>query len=144
MCIEISNGDPFELIATNRDYNNKSIKVGERFKRLAELLMSGKGLKIDKFKLQVILRSAYDLRTKDEEWWQKKKSFECDNHLKRNRAPSCNPLVLPPKCCRKNMTAGTQCHKVQSKILKNGLCSVASFTQEHGIEENVMLQKHAY
>ena len=37
--------------------------------------------------------------------------------------------------------ADTQCQKVQSKILKTGLCNVASFVQEHGIEKEIMPQK---
>ena len=109
---------------------------------MAELLLSGNGLKTNIVKLQVILRSVYDVRNKDEKWRQKKKSFKCDDQLKRNRAPSCNLPVLPPKCGRKSVTlADTQCQKMQSKILKIGLCKAASFNQEHGIEKEVMPQK---
>ena len=38
MSFEIPNGDLFDFIITNGDLSNKSIKVGETFKRLAELL----------------------------------------------------------------------------------------------------------
>ena len=144
MSSEISNGDLFDSTFANGDWSNKSIKLGEKFKRLAELLISGNGLKTNIFKLQVILRLVYDLRNKDEKWRQKKKSFKCDDQLKRNRVPSCSLPVLPPKCGRKSVAlADTPCQRVQSKILKTGLCKAASFNQEHGIEKEVMLQKLA-
>ena len=31
--------------------------------------------------------------------------------------------------------------EVEGKILKSGLCNIASFAQEHGIHKDVMLQK---
>ena len=37
--------------------------------------------------------------------------------------------------------ADTACQKKQSTILTSGLCSVASFVQEHSIEGEVMLHK---
>ena len=38
-------------------------------------------------------------------------------------------------------SADTPCQKEQSKTFKSGLCNVASFAQEHGIEKEVIFQR---
>ena len=96
---------------------------------MAELLISGNGLRTDVLKPQVILQLVNDVRNKDEKWQQKKKSFKCHDQLKRKQAPSCS------------LSADTLCRKLQSKISTNGLYNVASFAQEYGIEKEIMLQK---
>ena len=71
-----------------------------------------------------------------------KKSFECNDQLKCNQIPSCSRPGLPRKCGRKSVTlADIPCQKEQSKIFKSGLCNVASFAQEHGVEKEVIFQR---
>ena len=65
MSSEISNSDLFDFTVANGDRSNKRIKGGEKFKRFAELLISGDGLKTNIFKLQVILRLVYNVCDKD-------------------------------------------------------------------------------
>ena len=36
MSFELSSGDLFDFVVTNGDWGNKSIKEGEKFRRLAE------------------------------------------------------------------------------------------------------------
>ena len=122
MSSEISSGDLFDLLLQT-EIGARRVLLKEKLERLAELLISGNSLKINIFKLQVILRSVYDVRNKDDKWWQKTNSFKCDDQLKRNRTPTCSLPVLPPKSSRKSVAlADTPCQKVQSKILKTGLC----------------------
>eukprot|EP00112_Aurelia_sp_Birch-Aquarium-sp1_P010249 Seg2197.6 transcript_id=Seg2197.6/GoldUCD/mRNA.D3Y31 product="hypothetical protein" protein_id=Seg2197.6/GoldUCD/D3Y31 len=135
MHFRISNGELLNFINDRGNLNDKSIKINSKFTHLAEIFKQEHCLKGDVTTLKLTLKQAYKVKSKDDEWKEKIRSFEVEGvEPSPKRVCQMVAAVGRPSVTLKDCPSS----KSEKKILREGLESISTIANEQGITKEEM------
>ena len=135
MYFKITNSELLVFINEHGNLKDKSVKLITKFSNVAKIFKESYCLKADVKTLQLTLKQVFEVKNKDEEWLATVRSFETEVSepvKKRERKSAGRPASTLQDCPSKN---------VETRILKEGLESVAAIARKQGIEKEALLTK---
>ena len=135
MQFRISNRELLKFIHDRGNLKDKSIMINSKFTHLAETFKQEHCLKGNVTTLKLTLKQVYEVKSKDEEWMQKIRSFEVEQ-AEPSPKRVCHmvgavgrPSVIIKDCPSK---------RSEKKILREGLESISTMANEQGITKEEM------